>query len=196
MKEAYKLYHEHPLEQPIFATLSVRPTVKPPETPLLDPHSASPRTGEDSAVYHKAILRRMDFVLDLESAKSFPRKVEVTYSWGPPDYEYSQFIHRSGFLLAQITNDGKSDFILTRNPLASQWSTSHGKPADLSSGKLIVRDFVKFCKNESALKLLYQEVSRPKVSPLSPMAKNPFAADADVPPMELPANVTRVGQWF
>lgn len=138
----------------------------------------------------------MDFVLDLESSKSFPRKVEVAYSWGSPDYRYTQFIHKSGLLLAQIINDGKSDFILTRNPLASQWTASSGRTSTLGSGKEIVHDFVKFCKNDTALKSLYQEVSKPKVSPLSPMARNPFAGDADVPPMELPANVTRVGQWF
>ncbi|KKF97605.1 Vacuolar membrane-associated protein iml-1 [Ceratocystis platani] len=67
--------------------------------------------------FHREILRRFDFVLDVEAAANFPTSVDVRYSWGSPDYRYSQYIHRTGCLLAQITEDG--DFLLLENHLFS-----------------------------------------------------------------------------
>jgi hypothetical protein len=66
--------------------------------------------------YQKEILKKFNFVLDMEAAKNFSApNVDATYSWGKPDYKYTQFIHRSGILLAQITDEG--DFLLLANRL-------------------------------------------------------------------------------
>lgn len=66
-------------------------------------------------IYHKAILKRFNFVLDLEAASEFPEGVDINYSWGQLDYKYTQFVHRSGVILAQILDDG--DIILLGNRL-------------------------------------------------------------------------------
>jgi 3-dehydroquinate dehydratase len=76
----------------------------------------------DPLLYQKALLKRFHFVLDLEAASDFPPDVDVEYSWGKLEYRYSQFVHRSGVLLAQITNEG--DFLLLANRLYSTHSTS------------------------------------------------------------------------
>ena len=65
--------------------------------------------------YHRALLKKFDFVLDMEAAKDFPPTVEVLYSWGRPNYRYPQYIARDGVLLAQITDDG--DILLIPNTL-------------------------------------------------------------------------------
>jgi len=64
---------------------------------------------------HKAILKKLNFVLDVESADSFPADVDLVFSWGQNDYRYTQYIHRSGTMLAQITPNG--EFILLPNRL-------------------------------------------------------------------------------
>lgn len=66
-------------------------------------------------IYQKAILKRFNFVLDLEAANEFPDGVDINYSWGQLNYKYTQFIHRSGVVLAQIMDDG--DIILLANRL-------------------------------------------------------------------------------
>lgn len=66
-------------------------------------------------IYQKAILKRSNFVLDLEAANEFPEGVDIHYSWGQLDYKYTQFVHRSGVLLAQILDNG--DIILLANRL-------------------------------------------------------------------------------
>lgn len=106
--------------QPFRKPYRVRPKVSPPQEPVppLGNSIAFPQTGTpDPLYYQKAILRKFDFVLDFEPRSAFPADVEVTYSWGKPEYKYAQYIHRSGSLLAQITDDG--DYLLLANRLFS-----------------------------------------------------------------------------
>jgi hypothetical protein len=76
----------------------------------------------DPLLYQKALLKRFHFVLDLEAASDFPPDVDVEYSWGKLEYRYSQFVHRSGIILAQITDEG--DFLLLANRLYNTRSAS------------------------------------------------------------------------
>jgi hypothetical protein len=76
--------------------------------------------SRDKHYYQKAILRKFDFVLDFEAWSSFPPNVDVSYSWGKPEYQYPQYIHRSGCLLAQIMDDG--NFLFLANRLSSHRS--------------------------------------------------------------------------
>jgi len=48
--------------------------------------------------------------------------VDVSYSWGRPDFKYTQYIHRSGTLIAEVTDDG--DFLLLANRLYSNRAAS------------------------------------------------------------------------
>ncbi|RMZ72557.1 vacuolar membrane-associated iml1 [Pyrenophora seminiperda CCB06] len=106
----------HPFRSPYAVKLALQPPQAPPET-MWDSTSFSPQYAKtDKFAYHKALLRRLNFVLDMEAASTFPADVDVTYSWGSPDYKYTQFIHRSGGLLAQITDEG--NFLLLANRLA------------------------------------------------------------------------------
>jgi hypothetical protein len=96
----------------------VKLCVEPPPPPMgsltLGATSFSQRGEPDRHFYQKAILRKFDFVLDFEAASSFPPDVEVLYSWGKPEYQYPQYIHRSGCLLAQISEEGEFIFLANR----------------------------------------------------------------------------------
>ena len=132
----------------------------------------------------------MDFVLDLEAANTFPRKVDVRYSWGRPEYEMTQYIHKSGLLLAQISNDGKSDFLLLQNRLATQTITSSsGKKVEMTSLENLVKNFIAFCRDEASVKAFFDDLKKPKVSMASPLANAALPADSDVPPIELPPHL-------
>jgi DEP domain-containing protein 5 len=76
----------------------------------------------DPLLYQKALLKKFNFVLDLEAASDFPPDVDVEYSWGKLEYRYTQFIHRSGVILAQITDEGH--FLLLANRLYNTRSAS------------------------------------------------------------------------
>jgi hypothetical protein len=193
--EASKVHEQYPFDQTISVRLAVRPPDRVLATPQLDPHTFSPRLTEDLNGYHKALLRKMDFVLDLEAASSFPRRVDVRYSWGPPTYELTQFIHKSGLLLAQISNDGKSDFLLLQNRVATQTTSPFiPKKGDSTSLERLVQNFNFFCRNQTSLRAFFDEVKKPKQSVSSPISTAALAADSDVPPIELPPHLTHKSQ--
>ncbi|OLN97403.1 Vacuolar membrane-associated protein iml1 [Colletotrichum chlorophyti] len=116
IKEACSITEVNPFRRPYVIKLAVPPPTQQPVT-YYEPNSFAPQTAPGKHFYQKAIMRRFDFVLDMEAASNFPRDVEVSYSWGRPDFKYSQYIHRSGVLLAEITDEG--DFLVLANRLFS-----------------------------------------------------------------------------
>ncbi|KKA16196.1 Vacuolar membrane-associated protein iml1 [Rasamsonia emersonii CBS 393.64] len=103
--------------QPFRKLYRVKLKVEPPEPPAplsFNATSFSQQGKPDKHYYQKAILKKFDFVLDFEAASDFPPDVEVFYSWGKPDYRYPQYIHRSGCLLAQISDEGDLLFLANR----------------------------------------------------------------------------------
>jgi len=115
--EACSITSVHPFRSPYTIELACQPPKQQPRT-YFDANSFAPQIQSSPAnrhYYQKAIMKKFNFVLDIEAAKNFPSNVDVTYSWGRPDYKYTQYIHRSGVLLAQITDEG--NFLLLANRL-------------------------------------------------------------------------------
>ena len=113
--EACSISSMHPFRAPYLVKLAQQPPSKQPLTFFADTNPFAPPPRPQKHLYHIAIMKRFSFVLDFEAASDFPADVDVTYSWGKPDYRYPQYIHRSGTVIAQITDDG--DFLLLANRL-------------------------------------------------------------------------------
>ncbi|EWC48619.1 hypothetical protein DRE_01841 [Drechslerella stenobrocha 248] len=103
-----------PFRSPMVARLCI----PPPSNISLESSTSLTNIFQDIFPYHEAILKKFNFVLDLEAAKNFPQDVEVTYSWGTPSYKYTQYIHRTGVVFVQISDLG--DFLLLANRMYSQ----------------------------------------------------------------------------
>lgn len=139
----------------------------------------------DNFYYHRLALRKLSFVLDTEAARNFPPTVSVKYSWGTPTYRYSQYIHRSGVMFCQITDDGS--FLLVANrqytvrtamlyppPSSSNfpdrgrtsWPASHQDvhPSRAAGGggevtsETVKNEVESFCKDPDTLRRFYEEV--------------------------------------
>ncbi|GAP84784.1 putative vacuolar membrane-associated protein iml-1 [Rosellinia necatrix] len=129
--EACRLNEVNAFRRPYRLKLAIPPPSQRPTT-YYNPGSFSPQPQPDKHFYQKELLKKFDYVLDYEAATNFPSNVDVTYSWGKPDFTYSQYIHRSGAHLVQITDDG--DFLLAANRLytnrvaATQPIPSHARP--------------------------------------------------------------------
>lgn len=116
ISEACSISDVNPFRKPYRIKLTLPPPDRQPIT-YYDPNSFAPQAQPGKHFYEKAILRKFDFVLDTEAASNFPSNVDVTYSWGRPDFKYSQYIHRSGVILAEITDKG--ELLLLANRLYS-----------------------------------------------------------------------------
>ena len=116
LSEASAVTSMHPFRAPYIVQLARQPpSEQPKHQTYFDARSFSAPVPLDNLYYQKLLLKKFDYVLDFEAARDFPPDVDVSYSWGKPDYKYVQYIHRSGSLLAQITDDG--DFLLLANRL-------------------------------------------------------------------------------
>ncbi len=138
--EAANVVSDHPFRSPYTVKLALQPPEPQPEPNWESAHLSPQYAKTDKSVYHKALLRKLNFVLDMEAAKAFPSDAEVTYSWGKPDYKYTQFIHRSGNCLAQITDEGH--FLLLANRLASHRTKDNSRirPTDPHEHKKATTD--------------------------------------------------------
>ena len=114
---------EVPLNEPFRAPYRIKLCKSPPERSPTNGNvyftatSFNPQQQASSSLhfYQKALLKHFNFVLDLEAVCEFPENVEINYSWGKLSYQYTQFVHRSGVILAQITEEG--DILLLANRL-------------------------------------------------------------------------------
>ena len=77
--------------------------------------------------FQEAIVKKFDFVLDLEAAENFPPSMEVEYLWGKPEYEHTQYVSRDGIMLAQIIN--KNGLLLLLNRLYKDRSAATNRIA-------------------------------------------------------------------
>jgi hypothetical protein len=124
--EASGITEVNPFRRTYTIKLAVQPPDQKPET-FYDPNSLGPQTVPTKYFYQKSILRHFDFVLDIEAASSYPSNVDIIYSWGRPDYKFTQYIHRSGVLLAQVTDDG--NFAVLANRLYGRRATREREAA-------------------------------------------------------------------
>jgi DEP domain-containing protein 5 len=129
--EACEITATHPFRAPVKVKLILAPPCKQP-VHFFDVTSFSPHHVADRHYYQKAVLKKFNFVLDLEAAANFPPDVEVEYSTGKPNYRYSQYIHRSGTILAQITDEG--EFILLANRIYNNRTIVAREQARLEGG--------------------------------------------------------------
>ncbi|KAI0899578.1 vacuolar membrane-associated protein IML1 [Annulohypoxylon nitens] len=114
--EACRITDINPFRRPYRIKLALPPPTQHPVT-YYDPTSFGPQAQPGKHYYQKALLKKFNYVLDVEAASNFPNNVDVSYSWGKPDFKYSQYVHRSGVILAEITDEG--DFLILANRLCS-----------------------------------------------------------------------------
>ncbi|BGP46641.1 vacuolar membrane-associated protein iml1 [Rhodotorula kratochvilovae] len=102
--------------------------------------------------YLAAVLRRLDFFLDLGADSTFPSWLAVQYSYRRGATPHSQYIHRSGTVLATVLEDADGPAIAYA---PNRVCTNHRPDLDL---KRPMERLVEMCGDEAALRRVYDEV--------------------------------------
>ncbi|EEB05797.1 DEP domain-containing protein [Schizosaccharomyces japonicus yFS275] len=157
--EASAVVQLNPFDQVLIIELAVPP-------PQLPQQFYAPGENVDEQWWHTEILKYFNFVLDTEAANKFPENVNVTYSWGKPNYKYTQYIHRTGTILLQIDDEGR--FLWLPNRLhnskvqkmqtydkTGSHRTSINTPSARQTTELLEKEFRAFCSNEDVLHEFY-----------------------------------------
>ncbi|KAF9447582.1 hypothetical protein P691DRAFT_776015 [Macrolepiota fuliginosa MF-IS2] len=135
----------------------IRLAAPPPEVPNLE--ARVPEYTQTSKYFEYALLRKFDFIVDVEAAELYPEQVEVVYSYRRLPYKYSQFVHRSGAAFVQVIG-GSDGFLFLTNRLMGRLSPKiknkkEPKPLDVAGD---IRDQLNcFCSDVEALNAFYEE---------------------------------------
>ncbi|KAF7314328.1 DEP domain-containing protein [Mycena kentingensis (nom. inval.)] len=153
----------------------LRLAVAPPIVPDLEKRVP---VGTHTAQYFEyALLRRFDFIVDIEAANLYPTHVDVVYSYRRSPFVYSQFVHRSGVAFVQVLGGDKGFLFLTNRlmgpgRIGTALKSKEHQPA--IEADRIRTELQKFCSNEKLLRKFYEEetaslapISEPDVPPLS-----------------------------
>ena len=127
--------HVNPLRSPYVIEMALKsapaPLISAIDSPLLKPQKTS-----SAKYFQKELLKKFNFILDFEASSSFPPDVDVGYSFGQEEFQYDQYVHRSGLILAEIIDDWK--FIILANRLYNNRASTYR--ADRSTvGELLSR---------------------------------------------------------
>ncbi|CDS82039.1 related to IML1-subunit of the Seh1-associated complex [Sporisorium scitamineum] len=109
------------LHNPFQAPVQIELALPPPSPETYS--GRLPRGTLGELWFEYALLRKFGFVLDQEASGRYPKEVEITYSSRPNEFEYSQFVHRSGVAFVQVLG-GLGGFLWLNNRLFN--SHSHG----------------------------------------------------------------------
>ena len=187
LAEACHLQTQHALDQLTPIKLALKPPSTTASTPVLGGFAPAFRPLEDPVAYYKALLRKLGFVLDFEAAASFTAQLDVLYSYDKPEYDMTQFVHRSGLVLVQISASPEADFLAVPNRLGMiKFSTASRSVTSQESAKDIITNLIRFCKNTDGLRAFYEEVGNAQAAPSSPWSPEALGLDNDVPPISLP----------
>ncbi|GAA6054213.1 hypothetical protein JCM3770_001395 [Rhodotorula araucariae] len=102
--------------------------------------------------YLAAVLRRLDFFLDLGADATFPAWLSVQYSYRRGATPHSQYIHRSGTVLATLLEDADGPVVAYA---PNRVCTNHRPDLDVKGP---MERLVEMCADEEALKRVYAEV--------------------------------------
>ncbi|KAJ7497489.1 hypothetical protein FB451DRAFT_234487 [Mycena latifolia] len=136
----------------------LRLAIPPPSVPDLEKRVPA---GTHTAQYFEyALLRRFDFIVDIEAADLYPPQVDVIYSYRRAPFKYSQFVHRSGVAFVQVLGGEKGFLFLTNRlmgpgRMGTTLKNKDHRPA-AEADKIRV-ELLRFCSDEKGLRRFYDE---------------------------------------
>ncbi|KZV88281.1 hypothetical protein EXIGLDRAFT_839316 [Exidia glandulosa HHB12029] len=133
------------------------------------------------------ILKKFDFVLDVEAGSSYSDHVDVMYSYRTTPFQHSQYVHKSGAAFVQVIG-GTEGFRWLKNRLVQgeKGSLSPTKEKETLSdiAEKVRARLEEFCADEEKLRMFYDEVL--KNIPITPTSMF-NAAPTSTEPTSAPA---------
>lgn len=136
-----------------------------------------PEGTQTSNYFEGVMLRKFGFVLDIEAASTYSEQIEPIYSYRRAPFKYSQWVHRSGVVFAQVLGGTNGFLFLTNRLMApgrigTSLKSKEQRPSALADEVMFkVNDF---CSDRANLSSFYEE----EIAALAPVLEDP-------PPLKL-----------
>ncbi|KAJ7706855.1 hypothetical protein B0H17DRAFT_1001281 [Mycena rosella] len=136
----------------------LRLAIPPPSVPDLE--KCVPAGTHTAQYFEYALLRRFDFIVDIEAADLYPPQIDVIYSYRRAPFKYSQFVHRSGVAFVQVLGGEKGFLFLTNRlmgpgRMGTTLKNKDHRPAAEADNIRI--ELSRFCGDEKGLRKFYDE---------------------------------------
>jgi hypothetical protein len=136
----------------------LRLAIPPPIVPGLE--KRVPEGTQSTHYFEYALLKRFDFVLDVEATNLYPKDVDVSYSYRRAPFKHSQFVHRSGVAFVQVLGGSQGFLFLTNRLLGpgrmgSAMKSKEQRPE--AAAEDIRKRLQEICSDEVALTKFYDE---------------------------------------
>ena len=162
-------------QNPFQSCYPVRLSVPPPVVNDLD--KRVPEGTLTTNYFESALLRRFGFVLDIEAESTYPEQIDANYSYRRKAFKYSQWIHRSGVVFAQVLGGANGFLFLTNRLIAPGRMGTSLKSKELRPSVLadeVMFTFSDFCSEPDLLNNFYEG----EIAGLAPIPEDP-------PPLKL-----------
>jgi DEP domain-containing protein 5 len=162
-------------QNPFQSCYPVRLSVPPPTVQDLD--KRVPEGTLTHNYFESALLRKFGFVLDIEAASTYPEQIDPIYSYRRAPFKYSQWVHRSGVVFAQVLGGSNGFLFLTNRLIAPGRMGTSLKSKELRPSVLADEVMFKvndFCSDPAILSDFYEE----EIATLAPILEDP-------PPLKL-----------
>lgn len=119
-----------------------------------------PEGSQTKYYFEYALLRKFDYILDVEAADLYPEQVDVFYSYRRSAYKYSQFVHRSGAAFIQVLGGSRGLVFLTNRLMGPGRVGNMPKNKEYKLAALaeeIRIDLHRFVSDKAALQKFYDE---------------------------------------
>lgn len=116
--------------------------------------------------YHTELLKRNGFMLDNRASTILEKddiQIDVQYSWGKPEFKYAQYIHQTGFYIAEIRENGDlflapNNIYITRMIQGNKTGKLHATQKSKPNPQVVMEDFRMLCTNYGRLRNVFLEI--------------------------------------
>lgn len=123
----------------------------------------APPTTQSDQLFEMALVRDCGFVLDQEAQTLYPSHLDVHYSSRPTNFDYTQFVHRSGVAFVQVVG-GRDGYLWLNNRLFNaMWHSQHKGHGQKyatppPNAEQVRHSFQRLCSDKEALGHFYDRV--------------------------------------
>ncbi|KAF9521450.1 hypothetical protein CPB83DRAFT_900720 [Crepidotus variabilis] len=101
---------------PFQSCFPLRLALAPPT--IQDLERRIPECTHPALYFEYELLRKFNFILDIEAAELYPDAMDVVYSYRRSPYKYSQFVHATGVAFVQVIGGTQGFLFLTNRLMA------------------------------------------------------------------------------
>ena len=121
------------------------------------PPALPPNSGMQPDYFEGRLLRKFNYVLDISSSQHYANRVNVYYSYRNSEFNFSQYVHKSGLAFTQVIEGKGYTWLTNRLATTRKNSSDHHERDSQERPNRIMDELNDFCTNKELLGAFWDE---------------------------------------